>query len=124
MFNKVIILSATLAISACSFITDTANLPLNQKLRQLTLVEENHFEIEKDGEKYLLDTYIEPFQQPYYIHVRKESNTPVDKDIAVELSKAYIKTRGCTQEIKRPFNTWDYDINNFRSKAWLIYLTC
>ena len=109
MFNKVIILFATLAISACSFITDTANLPLNQKLRQLTL-----------------DTYTEPFQRPYYIHVRKESNTPtpVDKDIAVELSKAYIKTRGCTQEIKRPFNTWDYDINNFRSKAWLIYLTC
>ncbi|MEG9545961.1 hypothetical protein V6W75_08185 [Mannheimia sp. HC-2023] len=121
---KVLLLPLLLIISSCTAIQDTADLPLKNKLSQLSLVKENHLAVEKDNVKYLLDTYIQPFKRPYYIYVRTENNISIDKDIAVELAKDYIKTRGCTTEITRPFNSWDYDINNFRSRAWLIYLEC
>lgn len=121
---RVLLLPLLLIISSCTFVQNSADLPLKNKLSQLSLVKENHLVVEKDNVKYLLDTYIQLFRRPYYIYVRTENNISIDKDIAIELAKDYIKTRGCTTEITRPLNSWDYDINNFKNRAWLIYLEC
>ena len=118
------ILTSAIALSACSTIESIANAPLKSKLRTLELVKENHAVVEKDNQKYMLDTYYQPFQRPYYIHVRTENNISIKKATAVKLAEEYIKPRGCTAPIERPWNSWDYDINTFADKEWLIYIEC
>lgn len=67
----------------------------------LDKVDENHAAIEANQEFYVLDTYIIPFQQPYYILVRKQDGKRFSKNIADVLAIDYIKTRGCNQTLVR-----------------------
>lgn len=64
-------------------------------------VDENYAIIKANSETYVLDTYIIPFQQPYYILVRKQDGSAFSKSIAETLATDYILTRGCTEKLVR-----------------------
>lgn len=88
---------------------------------RLVLVSENHAEISKEGQTYILDTYIVLFQQPYYILVRKSSNQPITEDEALSIAVEYIKPRGCTAP---PSRRADLDKSNIDKTQWLIGIEC
>ena len=67
--------------------------------RGLDKVDENHATLEINKESYVLDTYIVPFQQPYYILVRRQDGKRFSKNAADVLAVDYIKTRGCNQSL-------------------------
>ncbi|MDR2365330.1 MAG: hypothetical protein LBD68_05680 [Zoogloeaceae bacterium] len=106
---------AILTISAC------ATSPSGIDTSRLSLVKENHAEITKEGEIYVLDSYIVFFQRPYYILVRKSSNEPLTKDEASSIAVEYIKPRGCTTPISR---RTDLDKSNTNRTQWLIGIEC
>ena len=89
--------------------------------RGLTLVEENHATVEHGAQRYILDSFIVPFQQPYYIRVQREVPGPLSSAEAVSIAKAYIEPRGCTQPlVRRP----DLDRVNSDKTQWLIGIEC
>lgn len=67
----------------------------------LEKVDENHAVITANQQSYLLDTYIIPFQQPYYILVRKQDGNPFSKNSAEVIATDYIQNRGCTETLVR-----------------------
>lgn len=69
--------------------------------RQLALVDENHAALTIDGVDYVLDSYIVPFQRPYYVHVVRADDKPIKKSTAIEVAREYIKPRGCTDPLER-----------------------
>lgn len=89
--------------------------------RRLTRVEENHADVTREGKRYTLDSYIVPFQQPYYVLVRSASNQPINKQEAASIAVEYIAPRGCTTPISR---REDLDDANADETQWLIGIEC
>ena len=89
--------------------------------RGLTLVDENHHVTIIGPDRYVLDSYIIPFQQPYYILVRKQSGAPFIKHAAEVVAIDYIKPRGCTEPLKR---RPDLDKQSADATHYLIGVTC
>jgi len=119
--RKIIASVAILTISACASSPGRASSPSKIDTSQLNLVEENHAEITKEGETYILDSYIVLFQRPYYVLVRKSSNEPLTKDEASTIAVEYIEPRGCTTPISR---RTDLDKSNIDKTEWLIGIEC
>lgn len=88
---------------------------------RLSLVEENHAELEIGGEVHVLDTYIVLFERPYYIHVRKASGAPLAEDEASSIAAEYIAPRGCTTPLSRRS---DLDQSNPDKTQWVIGIEC
>ena len=88
---------------------------------RLSLVKENQAQITKNGATYSLDTYIVPFQQPYYVLVRQNPNKSMELSEAVSVATEYIKPRGCTAPISR---RTDLDRSNPSKSQWLIGIEC
>lgn len=89
--------------------------------RRLTLVEENHAEVTRGEQRYTIDSYIIPFQQPYYVLVRSASSQPIKKQEAASIAVEYIAPRGCTTPISR---REDLDDANADETQWLIGIEC
>ena len=87
----------------------------------LEKVDENYAAITVNKEVYVLDTYIIPFQQPYYILVRKQDGKRFSNNIADVLAVSYIKTRGCTETLVR---REDFDKSSSDSTQHLIGVAC
>ena len=87
----------------------------------LDKVDENYAVINVNKETYVLDTYIIPFQQPYYILVRKQDGKRFSNNIADVLAVDYIKTRGCTETLVR---REDLDKSSSDSTQHLIGVAC
>ena len=87
----------------------------------LEKVDENYAAITVNKEVYVLDTYIIPFQQPYYILVRKQDGKRFSNNIADVLAVSYIKTRGCTETLVR---REDLDKSSSDSTQHLIGVAC
>ena len=111
----------SLSLTSCTFAENYVEQVMENKIKSLSIVKENHLIVDKDNEKYILDTYIELFKRPYYIHVRKENQSSIPKDVAVQLAQEYITTRGCTSSIER---LPKLDVNTWANKQWLIALQC
>ncbi len=93
--------------------------PIN--IRNLTLVDENRAVLSKDGIDYQLDSYIIPFKQPYYIHIKRKDGKEISKEEAVKISTEYIQPRGCTEPLKR---LEKLDKNNSDKTEWVIGVAC
>lgn len=106
--------AATLPITAHAATDDIDTGPLS-------LVEENHAEISRDGKHYVLDSYIALFQRPYHVLVRSASAEPLKKKEAASIAAEYIEPRGCTTPLsRRP----DLDRSNKSRTQWLIGIEC
>ena len=89
--------------------------------RGLTLVQENRATVEHNGQRYTMDSFIVPFQQPYYIRVQREAPGPLSLAEAVSVAGVYITPRGCTQpQVRRP----DLDRSNSDRTQWLVGIEC
>ncbi len=97
--------SAVLLLTGCQSVSTSNHSAANSIATTLTKgldkVDENHSTIEANQEFYVLDTYIIPFQQPYYILVRRQDGKSFSKNTADVLAVDYIKTRGCNQTLVR-----------------------
>lgn len=88
---------------------------------KLTRVDENHAVIAKNEINYVLDSYIAPFQQPYYITIKRQDNKPMSLDESVDVAVEYIKPRGCTEPlVRRP----DLDKSNADQTQQLVGVSC
>ncbi len=93
----------------------------NVDTSKLSLVKENHAEMVVNGKKYTLDSYLKPFQRPYYVSISSADKTPIEKSEAILLAREYIKPRGCTKPMSlRP----DLDQFNSDRNKWLIGIEC
>ncbi|MDP8162539.1 hypothetical protein QJU89_04480 [Pasteurella skyensis] len=123
--NLFLIFTMALGIQACAYQNTDSNTPINFDVnssgKSLILVAENHLMLPFKGNTYMMDTYIVPFENPYYIRVLKKGKASITKKEAVEVSKYYIKPRGCTQPIKR---MPDLDKYNTDKTKWLIGISC
>lgn len=97
--TAILLLTGCQSVISSNHSTATSITPTLTK--GLDKVDENHAAIEANQEFYVLDTYIIPFQQPYYILVRKQDGKRFSKNIADVLAIDYIKTRGCNQTLVR-----------------------
>lgn len=88
---------------------------------RLRLVEENHAEVTRGEQRYTVDSYIMPFQQPYYVLVRSAAHQPIKKQEAASIAVEYIAPRGCTTPISR---REDLDDANADETQWLIGIEC
>lgn len=107
-----VITSALISACATTSAIDTS---------KLSLVKENHAEMIFEGQRYILDSFIKPFQRPYYVAVSSAEKVAIDKNAAIEIAKKYIKPRGCTTPISlRP----DLNQSNAEKNKWLIGIEC
>lgn len=113
--SKLIITAAITALSAC------ASAPGKIDTSKLHFVEENHAEINMNGQINILDSYIIPFQRPYHILVQKASGKPIMANEALQMATDYIKSRGCTTS---PVRRADLDGSNLDKTQWLIGVEC
>ncbi len=94
-------------------------------VKNLSLVDENHYVMSVGAGKYtatyVLDSYIIPFEQPYYILVRQQNGKPFSKHAATVVALDYIQPRGCTQPLQR---LEDLDKQNADGSAYLIGVAC
>lgn len=111
MFYMILAIASTGCSSTASNL-DTTNLDL---------VKENHAEIKKGSEKFILDSYIIPFERPYYVLIRNDKNTSISADVAHSIAQEYIKPRGCTTPISLRN---DLDRKNSNSSQWIIGIDC
>lgn len=96
-------------------------LPSSSMTQGLTRVDENHLVTQIGPDTYVLDSYIIPFQQPYYILIRKQDGTSFLKPTAESIAIDYIKPRGCTEPLKRRS---DLDKQSADGSQYLIGVTC
>ena len=89
--------------------------------KRLTLVKENHAELSFKGVKYILDSYIVMFENPYYITIEREDKAPIEYQEAIDISIEYIKPRGCTSPLERLPNL---DRHNKGKTKWMIGVSC
>ena len=96
-------------------------LPVQNKEKKLSLVNENHAELFFNGVKYILDSYIVMFENPYYITIEREDKEKIDYQEAIDISMDYIKPRGCTSPLERLPNL---DKHNENKTKWTIGISC
>lgn len=101
--------------------TKSSNALSSSMTHGLTRVEENHLVTKIGPDTYVLDSYIIPFQQPYYILIRKQDGTSFLKSTAESIAIDYIKPRGCTEPLKRRS---DLDKQNADATQYLIGVSC
>lgn len=89
--------------------------------KRLTLVEENHAKIKIESVAYTLDSYVIPFQQPYYVQVKRDDSKPMTLEEAERVAEQYILPRGCTDPLSR---RRDLDKSNSDKTQWLIGILC
>lgn len=87
----------------------------------LSLVKENHANIKVAGIRYVMDSYIIPFQRPYYIVVTRVDKARISHKAAVSVSRVYIKPRGCTTPIT---HRHALDRSSSDKTQWLIVIQC
>jgi hypothetical protein len=117
MKNAVCFLFAALAVfhvgqAICGEPISTSNL---------TLVDENRAVLSKGEVAYQLDSYVVPFQQPYYVHVKRTDGKAMSKENAVGISLEYIRPRGCTEPPKR---VEQLDRSNSDKSEWIVGVAC
>lgn len=82
---------------------------------------EYHTKISHQDRWYLLDSYVIPLEQPFYVHVRATDDTPIMKETAVSVAMDYITPRGCTEPpIRRP----ELDKTTNDQSEWIIGVAC
>ena len=117
--------STFLLLTGCQSTPSINSSATNSNATMLTQglekVDENYAAITVNKEVYVLDTYIIPFQQPYYILVRKQDGKRFSNNIADVLAVSYIKTRGCTETLVR---REDLDKSSSDSTQHLIGVAC
>lgn len=82
---------------------------------------EYHSTITKDGRTYVLDSYVVPLEQPFYIHVRAMDTLPITLDNASKIASDYITPKGCTQA---PVRNPNLDKSNNHKSEWIIGISC
>ncbi|CAM4032382.1 hypothetical protein CCOS865_01438 [Pseudomonas reidholzensis] len=113
-------------ISLClgaALLTSLVGCAANETLdtSRLTKVDENHASIEANGARYTLDSYIIPFNQPYFISVQRDDGKPLTVAEAAAVAQPYIEPRGCTQPVaRRP----DLDKSNGSKTQWIVGIEC
>lgn len=87
----------------------------------LTLVKENHAEISNNDHTFIFDSYIIPFEQPYYIKARRKDGKAFELKDVENIVIKYIEPRGCTEPVKRR-----PDLDNYTDskKQWVIGIAC
>ena len=98
-----------------------SSLNAQNRNKKLTLVEENHAEISVKGIKYILDSYIVLFENPFYITIQREDKAPIEYQEAVDISIGYIRPRGCNSPLER---LPDLDRHNEDKTKWIIGISC
>ena len=114
--KKILLLSVLFAFFGCTNSIKNQNIVLNNNLIK---VDENHYETTINDNKIILDSYIVPFQIPYYIVLK--SDKPLSLSEAENIATGYIKPRGCTSPLKR---RQDLDKVNSNKTEWLIGIEC
>ncbi|WP_227428905.1 hypothetical protein [Psychrobacter sp. I-STPA6b] len=87
----------------------------------LMKVDENHAVLRYDNVPYVLDSFIIPFAQPYYILIQRQDKQPFDKNTATKIAIDYIKPRGCTTPLQRRS---ELDKQNSNGSQYLIGVAC
>lgn len=87
----------------------------------LSWVEENHHETKIADGTYVLDTFIVPFEQPYYVLVRRTDEKRISKNVAALIGETYIQPRGCTEPLVRRA---DLDKQNATGSVYLVGFAC
>jgi len=100
-------LTFSAAIAVVAAFADVTDL-----VRGLTLVDENRAKITANAREYALDSYVVPFEQPYYIHIRALDGKPLELNEAQKIAAEYIAPRGCTSPLKRRADLDRYDQND------------
>lgn len=114
--KKFLCLFVLFVIFGCSNSAKNQSIALDNNLIK---VDENHYETIINGNKIILDSYIMPFQIPYYIVLKSEN--PIKLSEAESIAIKYIEPRGCTSPLKR---RTDLDKSNFDKTEWLIGIEC
>lgn len=82
---------------------------------------EYHAKVPHKDKTYLLDSYVVPFQQPFYLHVRTTDGTPIIKEMAVQIAIDYITPKGCTEPlVRRP----ELDRHTPDKTEWIVGVAC
>ena len=93
----------------------------SQLTKGLMHIDDNHAVLTVGPDTYLLDSFVIPFAQPYYILVRKQDGKPFIKHAAEVVAIDYIKPRGCTEPlVRRP----DLDKQSADASHYLIGVAC
>lgn len=80
-----------------------------------------HDTVNKNGRTYVLDSYVIPLEQPFYIHLRTMDKLPIALDDASKIASDYIKPKGCTEPlVRKP----DLDKSNSNKDEWIIGISC
>ena len=87
----------------------------------LSLVEENHYQTKIADGIYILDTFIVPFEQPYYVLVRRTDEKRISRNVAALIGETYIQPRGCTEPLVRRA---DLDKQNATGSVHLVGFAC
>ena len=121
MKKQTIIITIATVLAIISFSSCATSAPDRIDLSQLNLVKENRSTETYKGRDYHLDSYIRPFQNPYYVKVSSADGKPVSKEDAVQIAIKYIKPRGCTSTpVRKP----NLDRSNKLKSQWLIGISC
>ncbi|QVM93699.1 hypothetical protein JYG34_12040 [Pseudomonas entomophila] len=89
--------------------------------RHLTRFDDYHANLDSNGVRYTLDSYIIPFQNPFYISVQRDDGKPLSVSEAANVAQPYIEPRGCTAPVVRRA---DLDRSNGAKTQWLIGIEC
>lgn len=117
--KSILALFVALGLSACGTVGQNSN-SINIG-GNLDLIDENHAEINKNGATYVLDSYIVPFQRPYYITVKRTDGAALTLQEAESIAAEYIAPRGCTSPLER---RTDLDQHNQDQTEWMIGIAC
>ncbi len=90
-----------IALAVVVLLSSTAAAGQSLIAKNWMKVDENHAQLQHEGQDYVLDSYVVPFQQPYYIHVRLKNGQPLDTSRTEAVAEDYIKPRGCTEPLVR-----------------------
>ena len=111
----------TIALAAVALLCSTAAAGQSLIAKNWMKVEENHAQLQHEGQDYVLDSYVVPFQQPYYIHVRAKDTQAWETDDLLDMVSEYIKPRGCTQALERRS---DLDRSNAEGNERILGFQC
>lgn len=92
-----------------------------KKDKKLTIIAKNHAIVIYNKIKYIMDTYVVMFENPYYVFIERADSKPITNKEAINISKDYIKDKGCTEPIKLMPNLNQHNRDN---TMWIIGISC